>query len=360
MKFVRLLLMACAFIGMTGAAVSTFAADATTQGTGEATVMEPPGSEISAPGATENVNKDTSTGNAVEEKKEMSAPPAEAAKDLVLKGDAKCTVCHNENSTPKVLLISQTKHGVTADGRTPTCTSCHGASESHISNAVANHPDRTFDKDSTTPVAERNEACLSCHEKDSRRTHWQGSQHQVSDLACTSCHEIHTAHDRVREKKTQTQVCFTCHKEQQADTHKISTHPIDAGKVVCSDCHNPHGSTGPKLLLKNTVTETCFTCHAEKRGPFLFSHQPVTEDCTNCHTPHGSNIPPLLKSRPPFLCQDCHDGTHASGTPVGPNAAGNQAGFTGNVSKNNVGNACMNCHRQVHGSNSPAGGYLQR
>ena len=116
-------------------------------------------------------------------------------------------------------------------------------------------------------------------------------------MACVSCHEIHAAHDKVRDRKTQTEVCFTCHKEQRADTHKISTHPIDAGKVVCSDCHNPHGSAGPKLLKKNTVTETCFTCHAEKRGPFLWEHQPVTEDCTNCHTPHGSNITPLLKDR---------------------------------------------------------------
>ena len=65
------------------------------------------------------------------------------------------------------------------------------------------------------------------------------------------------------------------------------------------------GSTGPKMLKKNTVTETCYQCHAEKRGPFLFEHQPVTEDCANCHTPHGSNITPLLKSRAPFLCQEC-------------------------------------------------------
>jgi DmsE family decaheme c-type cytochrome len=138
--------------------------------------------------------------------------------------------------------------------------------------------------------------------------------------------------------------------------------------VGCSDCHNPHGSTGPKLLKKNTVTETCYQCHAEKRGPFLFEHQPVPEDCANCHTPHGSNIAPLLKSRAPFLCQECHDGTHASGTPAGPNTAGRQGGLstvgpsgaTIYPSKNLVGNACMNCHRQVHGSNSPAGGYFQR
>jgi DmsE family decaheme c-type cytochrome len=214
----------------------------------------------------------------------------------------------------------------------------------------------------------RSAQCLTCH-KGTARTNWEGSQHQNNQLACNSCHVVHSPTDKVRERKMQTEVCFTCHKEQRADTHKISTHPIDAGKVVCSDCHNPHGSVGPKLLKKNTVTETCFTCHAEKRGPFVFEHQPVIEDCTNCHTPHGSNITPLLKSRAPFLCQECHDGAHASATPVGPNAAGYQGGLStinaaGNgalyPSVNNVGNACLNCHRQIHGSNSPAGGYLQR
>ncbi|MDE2623542.1 MAG: DmsE family decaheme c-type cytochrome, partial [Betaproteobacteria bacterium] len=179
-------------------------------------------------------------------------------------------------------------------------------------------------------------------------------------LACNDCHKVHQPMDNVLSKKTQTAVCFTCHKEQRADSHKMSTHPIDVSKVVCSDCHNPHGSTGPKLLKKNTVTETCFQCHAEKRGPFLFEHQPVVESCTNCHTPHGSNITPLLKSRPPFLCQECHDGPHASGSPAGPASAGNQNGLVGAPNKNLVGRACMNCHSQVHGSNSPAGGYFQR
>lgn len=311
----------------------------------------------------------------------QAASEKKPAKDIVLKGDAKCTGCHDESDEPQpsmldlhpqVLTIGQTKHGVRGDSRTPTCTNCHGESEKHINYKGSGKPpkaDHTYTKGTVTPVAERNAACLSCHQKDDNRHLWAGSAHESNDVACTSCHQMHTAHDKVRDKKTQAEVCFTCHKEQRADSHKISTHPIDAGKVACSDCHNPHGSTGPKLLKKNTVTETCFTCHAEKRGPFLFAHQPVTEDCTNCHTPHGSNIAPLLKTRSPFMCQECHDGSHASGTAVGPNAAGYQGGLgTTNAattnrlypSANNVGSGCLNCHRQIHGSNSPAGGYLQR
>jgi DmsE family decaheme c-type cytochrome len=290
-----------------------------------------------------------------------------------LKRDAVCTRCHDESETAPILSIYQTKHGVRGDSRTPSCQNCHGESANHLKGDTDGKgraaPDFVFKKGVYKPNDDKERAgqCLTCH-KDGKRNNWDGGQHQNNNVACNDCHKVHKPADPILNRKTQTEVCFTCHKEQRADSHKISAHPIEAGKVVCSDCHNQHGSTGPKLLKKNTVNETCFTCHAEKRGPVLFEHQPVVEDCTNCHTPHGSNITPLLKSRPPFLCQECHDGPHASPTPAGPNAAGFQGGLAAkNASgaaqypnKNIVGRACMNCHSQIHGSNSPAGGFLQR
>src|SRR5674476_320867 len=53
--------------------------------------------------------------------------------DRSLEGDKKCTVCHDENWRTPILTIYQTKHGVKADGRTPGCQSCHGASGAHMS-----------------------------------------------------------------------------------------------------------------------------------------------------------------------------------------------------------------------------------
>jgi DmsE family decaheme c-type cytochrome len=174
-------------------------------------------------------------------------------------------------------------------------------------------------------------------------------------------------------KNEQSEVCFACHKEQRADFQKMSHMPLLEGKITCTDCHNPHGTGGTKLLKKDNVREVCFQCHAEKRGPFLFEHAPVTEDCLNCHLPHGSNQYSLLKTRPPFLCQECHDGAMggASQNPYGPAIAGPQAGWTGaannattgvhaSTNVQQVGRACLNCHGQIHGSNSPAGGYFQR
>jgi DmsE family decaheme c-type cytochrome len=308
------------------------------------------------------------------------------AKDIVLRGDAKCTRCHDETDSPKLLSIGKTRHGTTADGRTPTCTSCHGDSETHMVNVPVGteqpKPDRMFTRNSTTPIAERNDACLSCHKGDNRIL-WSGSKHASADLACTSCHQIHAQHDKVREKLTQSEVCFSCHKTQRAQTHRTSTHPLDAGKMVCSDCHNPHGSTGPSLLVKNTVNETCYTCHAEKRGPYLWEHPPVDDDCLNCHTPHGSTNAPLLKARAPWLCQQCHgDGAPHPGQVYSaanlPNGAASNINASASAGSSVVNpitgeritwnnpesrlafRSCANCHSQIHGSNHPGGNRFLR
>ena len=275
-----------------------------------------------------------------------------APADIVLKGDAKCTRCHDESWPKPVLSIGQTHMGIKGDSRTPTCTTCHGASEKHMAMEQPK-ADRTFGKDSTTPVGERNRVCLSCHQGGNRIL-WEGSQHASAGIACTNCHQVHTADDKVRDRQTQTGVCFTCHKDQRAQSHMTSTHPINAGKVVCSDCHNPHGSTGPKLLRENTVNETCYTCHAEKRGPFLWEHPPASDNCLNCHTPHGSNTAPLLKSRPPYLCQQCHSAQYHPSTAYSGTGLPITAGGTSPAQQLLL-RACLNCHSQVHGTNHPSG-----
>ena len=304
---------------------------------------------------------------------------AQAAPDSGLKRDAVCTKCHDESEARPVLSIYQTRHGVKADERTPACQDCHGDSLRHVrgdkegitGSASRAAPDVVFAKGSgvyaPTEAARIADTCLNCH-KGGARSHWDGSQHQKQDMSCVNCHQIHVSRDPVLNKATQPEVCFACHKEQRAQMHRISTHPVLAGKIGCSDCHNPHGSTGPKLLQKNSINETCFTCHDEKRGPFLWEHQPVSDDCANCHTPHGSANAPLLKARLPWLCQDCHSGDHARSMYTGGNLAGGAVTtVNGNKPLQNqapnaqiVGRDCLNCHSLIHGSNSPAGTKFQR
>jgi DmsE family decaheme c-type cytochrome len=274
--------------------------------------------------------------------------------------DTVCTVCHNESWRVPVLSLYQTRHGNRADPRAPNCQGCHGSSDGHQKDPGGAHPDIVFATKSknVSSTVDRNTTCLTCHQADSKRSHWMGSTHENRDVACVSCHEVHNAHDNVRDKLTQPDVCFTCHKEQRTQINKPSHHPIPEGKMGCSDCHNPHGSVGPKLMKRDSVNETCYTCHMEKRGPFVHVHEPVAEDCSNCHNPHGTTAENLLKARPPFLCHQCH-------TPHGGNIAQlrgqNQpssllSGITGGKSGINytMARGCVNCHTQVHGTNNPS------
>jgi DmsE family decaheme c-type cytochrome len=228
-------------------------------------------------------------------------------------------------------------------------------------------PDRVFKGPKKSAPEAINGACLTCHASGARN-HWEGSKHQSENLACSNCHAVHTPHDAVLTKVTQPDVCFACHKTERSQVHRISRHPVLEGKVACSDCHNPHGSTGPKLLAEANVNETCYTCHAEKRGPFLWEHAPVVDDCTNCHSPHGSTNAALLKVRAPWLCQQCHSGDHGKNIYSGANLPGGNAttinGVQGLANQSPPAQlnarACMNCHSQVHGSNHPAGAKFQR
>lgn len=328
MKFVRRALGLFAFIGALGLAAPVMAADAPTAG-----VKKP------------------------------------APKDLILKGDAKCTGCHDEADdaapsmlelNPQVLAIGKTKHGTRADSRTPTCTDCHGESEKHIGHKGSGKPpapDRSFRKLTATPAEIRNDACMTCHKKDAKRSHWEGSTHQTRDVGCNSCHKIHTARDKVRNKLTQAEVCFTCHKEQRAQVNRPSHHPISEGKVACSDCHNSHGSAGPTLLVKDSVNRTCYECHMEKRGPFLHEHPPVMEDCSLCHNPHGTTAASLLKQRVPILCSNCHnEGSHHV------NFQNRLASRSVIASGNAMGPGCLGCHTKIHGSDTTQtgnGGHLE-
>jgi DmsE family decaheme c-type cytochrome len=171
----------------------------------------------------------------------------------VLKGDAVCTRCHDESETYPVLSIARTKHGTRADNRTPTCTNCHSVSETHV-NKPADAKDRpapecSFGKKSKTPADAQSAACLTCHEGKTRMF-WHEGTHASRDVTCTNCHQIHTGHDKVRDRKEQAGVCFDCHKDKRMQAMKPSRRPILEGKVVCSDCHNPHGSPRRQVTVR--------------------------------------------------------------------------------------------------------------
>jgi DmsE family decaheme c-type cytochrome len=152
-------------------------------------------------------------------------------------------------------------------------------------------------------------------------------------------------------RHNQTETCYKCHPDVRAQSYLMSAHPIKQGRVVCTDCHNPHGSMTDHLLKQETLNETCYQCHADKRGPFLWEHEPARENCMACHRPHGSVHANLLKARLPWLCQECHmSGFHPSTAYTGSGLPG-----FGTPQRALLLNSCTNCHTNVHGSNSPSG-----
>jgi len=250
-----------------------------------------------------------------------------------------CANCHTN-----ALTVWAGKHGTKGDARAPIsvgCAMCHGDPTEHLKSPANAMPSR-FSKMAS---ADKNAVCSTCHQGRTR-IHWQGSAHERNDVACSSCHKIHTAHDQARDKLTQPDVCFACHKEQRAQINRPSRHPIREGMVACSDCHNPHGSVGPSMVLRDNVNDTCYSCHMEKRGPFVRTHQPVQENCAICHNPHGTTAPNLLRARQPFLCQQCHEPT---------SHRGNVASLTGtSTGANTMARGCLNCHTNIHGTNNPS------
>jgi DmsE family decaheme c-type cytochrome len=299
----------------------------------------------------------------------QAADPAPTAKrvveDIVMQGDARCTRCHSDVNGDEVELypvlpIARTKHGTRADGRTPTCVSCHGESERHLRRASGGRPppDRPFGKKmAANDPAAHNQACLTCHEGGGKLQHWGGSVHSRTDVPCTDCHQMHQQHDRATTREKIPDMCMSCHKEKKAQFARPSHHPVPEGKMVCTDCHNPHGSAGPKLMAKDSVNETCFSCHMNYRGPHLWNHLPVTQDCSLCHNPHGTTAPNLLKVRPPFLCQQCHEPTSHRGNFPGVNGTQGNGSGAGGLTQ---GRGCVNCHNNIHGGNNPTSTGSQR
>jgi DmsE family decaheme c-type cytochrome len=292
--------------------------------------------------------------------KEVAQATAPTPAAFAPRAEQSCIRCHDKAPVTDIL---RTPHEMKGDPMSPGgqhgCESCHGASEAHMATPPAGQkralPAIVFRGPNASPPEARNEVCLSCHQYGARMN-WTASEHVKNDTGCATCHTAHAVKDPVLVKTSQPQVCFTCHAEQRADSFKFSHHPIREGKVVCSDCHNPHGSIGPKQLKEVSVNETCYNCHADKRGPLLWEHAPVRENCDNCHTPHGSVENRLLKVRAPWLCQECHDASRHPGTPFsGANLANSTIAGAVSAKMQLLVRGCTNCHSQVHGTNSPSG-----
>jgi len=300
-------------------------------------------------------------------------PPAGAPGDFV--GSETCAECHVDKDS----VFRKTAHAIKPSPSNPVtgCEGCHGPGKAHVEGMRSSEGDDAkiaaakkliFSFDSTPK--ENSARCLNCHVTSQDQQHFDRSEHHFNGLACQTCHSAHLtgASDNLIEpknlvpqrdffniprrkeeqrwltsnllRKSQPELCFSCHNTVQAQFALPSHHRVPEGLMKCTDCHSPHG-TRNQPMLKKTNWEGCINCHAEKRGPFVYEHAAVkVEGCTACHSPHGTVSRMLLLRREGrFLCLQCHV------DPQAPNVPHGRLGFT-------TRGECNRCHVAIHGSNS--------
>lgn len=163
--------------------------------------------------------------------------------------------------------------------------------------------------------------CEQCHDKITSKFHDATHAKLIAkgsngtEIGCESCHGPGSLHVKsgggagtIVNPRTSPETCFQCHLDKRGEFQLPNTHPVLAGKMSCSDCHNPH--TGDAVKEGGTSTaalnETCTKCHVQQGGPFVFEHEASREGCVACHNPHGSVNAKMLRSRNQNLCLQCH------------------------------------------------------
>jgi DmsE family decaheme c-type cytochrome len=284
------------------------------------------------------------------------AKPAQPARKVATAGatyagDQACLGCHDQQQ----MGYERSAHHQAADPRTPAakqgCESCHGPGSLHV--ADADHVKAINDFKVMTP-AQIDATCAPCHNRGLHAL-WDGSPHERRDVSCVSCHSQHKplSDKGLLKAKTETEICATCHRDKAAKQDRSGHMPLREGKMACSTCHNPHGSTSVKLLRKGeSIAEMCTSCHADKRGPYLFEHAPTRDGCVTCHDPHGSSNERMLVVKTPMLCQRCHVATRH------PSTIYDQALITTSVRV--YARSCVTCHASIHGSSHPSGRFFIR
>ena len=284
-------------------------------------------------------------------------------------GDQSCVDCHEEISTEFKKSIHGRLAKFEASGKRKGCESCHGPGSQHVDEE---DPEKILSF-SSLKSAEKSEICLVCHNK----ANWRSSEHPLNDKDCTSCHNIHGKSKGKLLAKSEPKLCYDCHKDIQAKTLYPSHHPIwetertGRKRMICSDCHDVHGSPVKGLKTAVSSNDLCFKCHTKYQGPFIYEHAPVVEDCNICHEPHGTVANNLLRQNEPFICLQCHElhfhvgKDSVAGDFSSPAHQGilednsnekpvNHGAFPQHGMKRAFATKCTQCHSQIHGSDMPS------
>jgi predicted CXXCH cytochrome family protein len=207
------------------------------------------------------------------------------------------------------------------------------------------------------------QACAKCHANITRGFHdathahltARGEDGKAKDVSCESCHGGGSLHVKAGTRQTilnpknSPETCLQCHANTRAEFSLPHTHPVLAGKIACTNCHEPHrgeaNAAGGARSLVTQSNATCAKCHPAQTQHYTFPHEAMREGCVSCHSPHGSVNDKMLKARGTSLCYQCHFQSQTSGTQIMHGGVNH----SGNVIRGTCWTA--GCHEAVHGSN---------
>ncbi|MEW5807166.1 MAG: cytochrome c3 family protein, partial [Acidobacteriota bacterium] len=249
--------------------------------------------------------------------------PHSSANEFLMKGDFQrtCLSCHN--ATQEVLVRAHSGmdvRGSDCEG----CHTAHASDVKGLIHEHQNQPFREREcstchkmslPDLKKLVSETTELCLMCHEEKKKGEPPSISHKMELEKGCSSCHTPHASASLYLFRRKEWITCLNCHTEV---SNRFSAskyyHPSKVEGGRCSICHSIHSGKNGKLLALSGL-DVCNQCHG---AHFKFSH-PMGKNvrdvwherdellCTSCHDPHGTNYRAFLRLDPAReLCIQCH------------------------------------------------------
>ncbi|HEY7865600.1 MAG TPA: cytochrome c3 family protein [Psychromonas sp.] len=134
----------------------------------------------------------------------------EAEMEKLIKENTRCIRCHKVERKLKKIAAVKLQGAHASEKFFNNCTACHGDKGKHPKDdfSVIN-----FSAHSSTPLAQQNGQCLTCHTPvELRKAEWTHDVH-YKNINCASCHKLHDAVDPMIniDRKSRIKLCVDCH-----------------------------------------------------------------------------------------------------------------------------------------------------
>ena len=169
-------------------------------------------------------------------------------------------------------------------------------------------------KKSTIAASTCHAGGAAAHECDQLDTHEERRELHLLPLAAPRAdHEFLLS-------KPQPELCYGCHLQQKAQFEMPFHHRVNEGLMQCSDCHNVHGTVGPKQVrTSSTQDAVCFTVPHRQGRPIRLracrrqgQRMPILPHASTA----GPNAHMLKLSNVNLLCLQCHTTSSFSARPA--------------------------------------------